>query len=646
MDIELMSEASVRYYYCMNTQLKDHIYKRAQNYFDAAKKTRSEIYVKEQLEEYNRKQREKFINGIGGIAWDRAPLDAKITSVKEYEHYNIENIIFCSRKDTYVTGSMYIPHGLTKPTGAVLFLHGHSADTRHYPAYQSACDTLARAGLIVFAIDPVGQGERVSYFDSEKNEYIIPPCTDDHDCAGVPAVATGKFIQRYFLSDEMRAVDYMLTRPEIDPKKIGVTGNSGGGTQTMAMMAADDRIAAAAPATFVTSREAYMYSGEPQDSEQIWYGITEAGYDHINPIMNFAPKPLAILTVNYDFFALEGTRDTVIEAQRFYDMYGKRENLYWFRDDALHEYTPYLQRCAAKFFAKHLLGKDVEIDNSLYEMKPIEVFYNTKSGRVRGEIEGARFLYDENNDVARNQFDERHSLPGAARLIEAEAWLREKVYANRIPYDFFIRKLETYKTEKYITAPIFWHSQKDLFNFAFLIRATENESKRLPVIVAVWEDGTKKIAEHEEWIAQKCSEGYEVMVLDVSGVGYIQADKINAHDIKAKYGTMYKLCSDLLYMGDSMTALRSYDVLRAVDMLHEVYGLEYGEITIYCESKYGVYGMIAAFLNRETGVIYGDDLLENVFEQEIKPFAKAYYDDLAVLMPGMLKYFDYDELKR
>ena len=56
--------------------------------------------------------------------------------------------------------------------------------------------------------------------------------------------------------------------------------------------------------------------------------------------------------------------------------------------------------------------------------------------------------------------------------------------------------------------------------------------------------------------------------------------------------------------------------------------------------------MIAAFLNRETGVCYGDDLFENVFEQEIKPFAKAYYDDLAVLMPGMLKYFDYDELKR
>ena len=444
----------------------------------------------------------------------------------------------------------------------------------------------------------------------------------------------------------MRAVDYMLTRPEIDPKKIGVTGNSGGGTQTMAMMAADDRIAAAAPATFVTSREAYMYSGEPQDSEQIWYGITEAGYDHINPIMNFAPKPLAILTVNYDFFALEGTRDTVLEAQRFYDMYDKRENLYWFRDDALHEYTPYLQICAAKFFAKHLLGKDVEIDNSLYEMKPIEVFYNTKSGRVRGEIEGARFLYDENNDAAQKLFDERHSLPEAARLIEAEAWLREKVYANRAPYDFFIRKLEKSKTQKYITSPIFWHSQKDIFNFAFLIRTTENESKRLPVIVAIWEDGTKKIAEHEEWIEQKCSEGYEVMVLDVSGVGYIQVDNINALDIKVKYGTMYKLCSDLLYMGDSMTALRSYDVLRAVDMLNEVYGLEYGEITIYCESKYGVYGMIAAFLNRETGVIYGDGLLENVFEQEIKPFAKAYYDDLAVLMPGMLKYFDYDELKR
>ena len=646
MSIELMPENAVRYYYCMNTQLKDHIYGRAQNYFDAAKKRRSELYVKEQIDAYKKEQREKFINGIGGIAWDKAPLDAEITSVKKYEFYDMENIIFCSRRGTYVTGSMYIPHGLKGPGAAVLFLHGHADDARHYPEYQSACDTLARAGLIVFAIDPVGQGERVSYYDNETGRYIIPPCTDDHDCAGVPATATGRFIQSYFLSDEMRAVDYMLTRPEIDPKRIGVTGNSGGGTQTMAMMAADDRIAAAAPATFVTSRESYMYSGEPQDSEQIWYGITEAGYDHIDPIINFAPKPLAILTVNYDFFTLEGTRDTVNEASRFYEIYGKRENLYWFRDDAIHQYTPYLQRCAAKFFAKHLLGKDIDIDNDGYKIKPAEDFYNTVSGRVRGEIKNARFLYDENIDIAKELFDKRHSLSDAERLEKAEMWLRKKVYSYRVPYDFFIRKLEQTKNDKYITSPVFWHSQKDLFNFAFLIRNVKYENKKLPVVIALWENGTKATQEHEAWIEHKCAEGYEVMVLDVSGEGYISVDDINAKGKKAKYGTMYKLCCDLLYMNDSMTALRSYDVLRAIDMLGEVYGIEESEITLYCESKYGVYGVIAAFLNKKIGFEYGNGLPVSVYENYIKPFAQNYCDELSVILPEMLGYFDYNEIMR
>ena len=237
-------------------------------------------------------------------------------------------------------------------------------------------------------------------------------------------------------------------------------------------------------------------------------------------------------------------------------------------------------------------------------------------------------------------------MPDAERLIIAEAWLRSKVMAYRTPYDFFIRKLQPAKDDRFITAPVFWHSQKDLFNFAFMIRSSSLQGKSLPVIIALWKNGTKAINEHEEWIEQKCSEGYEVMVLDVSGMGYIQADEIGAGDIHAMYNTMYKLSCDLIYMNDSMVALRSYDVLRAIEMLKEVYEIKASDITLYCESAYGVYGVIAAFLNKEVNVSYSDDLLESVFEQRIKPFALKYNDDLSVIMPGMLKYFDYNELKR
>lgn len=643
--MELLDIDSVRYFYSTQNQLKDHIYKRSQNYFDNAKKTRSSIYVKEQLEKYNHAMKDIFLNNIGGIAFDNEPLNAKVTSSKDYGEYYMENIIFTSRKDTYVTGSMYIPHGITAPTAAVLLLCGHADEGRYFSEYQIVADTLVKAGLIVFAIDPVGQGERVSYYDSEKQEYVIPPCVEDHDAIGIPATATGRFMQSYFLCDEMRAIDYMLTRPEIDPKRIGVTGNSGGGTQTMAMMAADERIAAAAPATFVTSREAYLYTGNPQDSEQIWYGITEFGYDHINPIMNIAPKPLAILAVNYDFFAIEGTLETFAEAQRFYEMYGKKENICIYRDDYGHSYTPYLALRAAEFFSKHLLGKEIHIEQHSCIQKPAEDFFNTKSGRVRNEIENAKFVCDDVNALADQLLEKRFSLSDDERLARAREWLCDKVYSHRTPYNFFLRKLKAINDGKYITEPIMWHSQKDIFNFAFMIRSSSNDGKKLPVFIAIWEDGTLKINEREALIKKKCDEGYEVMVLDVSGTGYIETASVNGGNIKDQYKTLYTLCGDLLFMNDSMVALRSWDVLRAVEMLKNVYDICESDITLYCCGDYGIYGVIAAFINQNVNVIY-DNILQSVQESKIRPWGLKYNDDLCLIMPEMLKYFDYNELMR
>ncbi len=636
---------SVRYFFNTQSQLKDHIYKRSQSRFDSAKKVRSSIYTTKQLEEYNAAMKDMFLKNIGGIPFDDTPLNAKITSEKDYEAYKIQNIIFNSRKDTYVTGTMYIPHGITQPTAGVLFLCGHSEKARWFEEYQVVADTLAKAGFAVFNVDPVGQGERYSYIDKDGNT-IIEPCVLDHDAAGIPAIATGRFMQSYFLCDEMRALDYMLTRTDIiDPKRIAVTGNSGGGTQTMAMMAADDRIAAAAPATFVTSREAYLYTGQPQDCEQIWYGITEMGYDHINPIMNIAPKPLAILAVNYDFFAIEGTMDTFTEAQRFYDMYGKKDNIALFRDDYTHAYTEYLALRVTEFFSKYLLGKEISLEQSTCELKPKEVFYNTKSGQVKNEIANARFIHEENNDIADALLQKRQALSPEERLSRAREWLEEKVTSHRTPFPFYLRKLEEKESNGLIVQSTLWRSQKDIMNYGVFIRLAQNKDKKLPVFLCLWENGTMEIGLREDFIRKKCTQGYEVLVLDVTGTGCIEADRINEKPIKVQYATMYKLCCDLLYMHDSLPALRSWDVLRAIEMLGEVYGIEEKDITVYCSGKYGVYGTVAAFLNENVGVVY-DNVLKSVQDEYIKPWALEYCDQLPVVFPEMLKYFDYNEIMR
>ena len=109
----------------------------------------------------------------------------------------------------------------------------------------------------------------------------------------------------------MRGFDYLCTRPEVDPKKIGITGNSGGGTQSSMAMLWDRRYAAAAPATFIMTREEYLYVGGGQDSEQIWPGFTSNGYDHDDILFAMAPKPVLVLAVDYDFFPIEDRKSVV-----------------------------------------------------------------------------------------------------------------------------------------------------------------------------------------------------------------------------------------------------------------------------------------------------------------------------------------------
>lgn len=182
-------------------------------------------------------------------------------------------------------------------------MSGHHEQAKHHPEYQTVCQHLVKSGLIVLAIDPIGQGERLSYYEQALDGPTIRSCTGEHDYAGSQCWPLGDGLARYFVHDGMRGIDYLCTRPEVDSDKIGVTGNSGGGTQTSLMMVCDPRIAAAAPATFIMNRRTYLFAGGAQDAEQIWPGMSALGFDHEDILLAVAPKPVRVLSVQYDFFS-------------------------------------------------------------------------------------------------------------------------------------------------------------------------------------------------------------------------------------------------------------------------------------------------------------------------------------------------------
>jgi hypothetical protein len=631
--------------YDVKDQLKRFIYNRACEAFASGDKARDNISCIDELEQRKAFIRGKLIEGIGGLPSKGTPLNARITGTVKQNGYRIEKVIYESRPCTYVTANMYIPDHVKTPSAAVLFLSGHHEEAKHHPEYQTVCQYLVHSGLIVLAQDPVGQGERFSYYEEQLKGNTVEWGVEEHTYAGIQCYPLGDAITRYFIHDAMRSIDYLCTRPEVDPNRIGVTGNSGGGTQTALMMMCDDRIAAAAPGTFIMNRESFMFSGMPQDSEQIWPGMTACGFDHEDILMMMAPKPVLVLAVKYDFFPIEGTRRTVERTKRFWEMYGAGDKVGMVEDESLHMYTRFLAKSAAEFFSQHLAGKRVSPDEALIEPLEPSTLWCTTSGQVRTEMKDARAVYHENYDRLAALEKKRKGIPEAERRRVALEWLKQRVLLNRKICDLNLRLVYKKQFNDMNLEFGLWWSQEGILNNAYLIRDYRFLNQDIPVTLAIWDGGTSQVESHINWVRQTCSAGRAVLVVDVSGTGAISPNNISGFPDHSCFNSMYKLATELLWLDDSIAAMRTYDVLRSLDVIEQWHGLKTDDIQIYAHGKQGIYGQMAAVLDNRVGNVTVQDGMDSFTEW----VGARYYDQsdiMSVILPAILTYFDLPDLEQ
>lgn len=232
-DLERYSPAG---FYDIKDQLKELVYARSEEAFERGNSDRDAIKSMEDVKKRQKMVREKFIDAIGGLPPSDASLNAKITGTIKCDGFRIEKVIFESRPQNYVTANLYIPDSITVPAAAVQFLCGHSSQAKHSNDYHTVCLYLVKSGLVVMAQDPVGQGERFSYYENSIGKNTIGEGTSEHSYAGCQCLPVGDASARYFVHDAMRGIDYLCSRPEVDSTRIGVTGSSGGGTQTSMMI--------------------------------------------------------------------------------------------------------------------------------------------------------------------------------------------------------------------------------------------------------------------------------------------------------------------------------------------------------------------------------------------------------------------------
>ena len=636
------------FFHSMKDQLQRLIYTNSEKAFSTGDSDRDKITDAGTLQQRQKFIRKEFIASLGGLPTMDTPLEAEVTGIIQEKGFRIEKVVYQSRPKSFVTANLYVPDGIKKPTGAVLFLCGHYPQAKHFQEYQIVCRHLVQAGLVVLAQDPIGQGERFSYYERALKDTTVPCCWTEHDYAGAQCSLLGHSIARYFLHDSMRGIDYLSSRPEVDAVRIGVTGNSGGGTQTSMMMMGDLRIAAAAPVTFIMNRRTYMYGGGAQDAEQIWPGLTSLGIDHEDILLAMCPKPVCILAVKYDFFPIEGTRRTVERCRRFWRMFNCSQNFDLTEDTSLHLYTPVLACAAARFFSKHLLGEECPVNSESVQAIEPSRLWCTNSGQTKAEHDDARFAFEENQSVLAALGKERKQLQRSSEYKykkRALKWLKGRIEFNRQPVELNLRFALQERENELSVEMCFWWSQGMILNEGLLFRNYRYSDQKIPVTLAIWNDGTKCLKSHSQWIRRTCASGRAVFVLNTTGVGGSEPNPLNSTPANEPLGVFHKYNDDLIWLNDSICAMRSYDVLRCLEALRQHTGVSSEDVRVYAHGTHSIYAELAAAIEPSLARIE----LHEEFTSFSNWVKARYYntaDSRTLVLPGVLKYFDLPDLRK
>ncbi len=344
-----------------------------------ANKRREALKTAADAEAYVRDVREKIQQSFG--PWPKkTPLKPRITGVVERDVYKIEKLIFESRPNFLVTANLYIPKGRPFPLPGVVGTCGHSATGKAIDFYQSFAQGLARQGYVVLIYDPISQGERLQYPNENlKSKYGAG--VREHLYAGNQQFLVGEFIGSWRAWDGIRALDYLLTRDEVDPKHIGVTGNSGGGTMTTWLCGVESRWTMAAPSCFVITFRRNAENELPADTEQCPPRALALGLDHSDFLAAMAPKPVIILGKEGDYFDVRGVEEAHQRLANLYKLLGAEENAGMFIGPGYHGYSQENREAMYQWFNNVTKVSDAKSEPELVIEKD-ETLYCAPRGQV------------------------------------------------------------------------------------------------------------------------------------------------------------------------------------------------------------------------------------------------------------------------
>jgi len=599
---------------------------------------RAALKTKADAERYVRSVKEKIRQAFGPEP-EKTPLNAKVTSVLERDAYRVEKVMFESRPGMLVTANLYVPKG-KGPFPAVVGSCGHSANGKAGDTYQSFAQGLAKLGYVVFIFDPIGQGERLQYV----TEQLKPKRgvgVGEHLHAGNQQYLVGEFFGAWRAWDGVRALDYLLTRPEVDPQHVGITGNSGGGTLTTWLCGVESRWTMGAPGCFVTTFRRNAENELPADTEQCPPRVLALGLDHADFLAAMAPKPVIILAKEKDYFDVRGAIEAYERLKHLYTLLGAPENVALQIGPTEHGYSIENREAMYRFFNKvtGIKGGDKEPEITIEKDPDL---WATPHGQV-AELK-SKTVFDFTSESSKRFATDVKRLGPDQLPVAIESVLRITTLPTTPPDYRILRVLKprqyplptatcyAVETEKGIHTVVTRLSEK-----AHYSRPPEDAQR---AVLYVSHHSADVELRTEPLVKELLTQGGTLYACDPRGVGESRPDTCGSDSFGSPYGSDFFYSAHGIMLDRPYVGQKTLDIVRVLDWLTS---LGHREIHIAAKGWGTLPATFAAMLSKA--------VVQVTLKQAPQSYAaiaesEDYNWPLSSFAPGVLKVFDLPDCYR
>lgn len=559
--------------------------------------------------------------------------DALITGFIQGKGYRIEKIVFESFPGHHVTANLYLPDGKKKFPATLLFC-GHEDQSKATESYQRTAIDFVRNGFIVFVIDPVSQSERYQLTDANGNP-LARGGTTEHTLLNQQSNLLGLSTPADELWDNVRALDYLVSRTEVDTARIGCLGNSGGGMQTMYFAGYEPRIKIAAVSSFLMSRERALELTGPSDGCSQIPNEGKAGLELSDYLIAAAPKPILILAGRFDFIDYAGTESAFQELKKIYTSLGNPDRVKLFTWDDGHGISRPKREEAVKWFKKWLNHDGSNFIEPEMTVLPEKDLMVTSSGQVAKEF-GEEISIPSRNILVFDSINNRRTSFADKKIEDVRKTILEVLNINIEKRKVWVEQTGTIQNQGIVFEKLILRRENEI-PLPLLITYPKGAAEKIQFYCD--EKGKNKLADSTGWIKSMLADHSVVVLADLRGMGETE-DKAELNDPKY-YNKEYRNAMLALHIGKPLVGQRVTDILTVLDYLQTEPDTKNLKLELYASGRAAISALHAAVLDNRIHTIYISSFISSFSYLFLYPIARNSY---SYVIPSVLKYYDLPDL--